>query len=295
MDVPNKLTHTKCPAFTRKKRQMYIAMKTNETVQTFKGRKCDVKVATREGTHATSIVDIEHVQEGIKTNETEHVQTLQSPHSDVKVDILEGTEGILVGHVELNPTEYLQHFPENECIIAAIPDYTFYPKNNDKQALMKNKFRVTIKHTLENSEDLAFIRVRHGDIHKGNQFEVIPHKDNKPKGSEVYWEADISNIIITTTHFSQFLCTSCKVICDTRLVAFVTGTIREIDLSCQIAESVLFMCPLQFTTREYKMVSEVPHQKMMQICFWTAYFPGSDMGPFLVCLYCLHSDLVFSE
>ncbi len=212
-DVSDIVPHTKYPAFMHKKRQMYLASKTNGM--------------------------------GV---------TLQGPHSDVQIDLLQGTQGTIVGHVELNPQAFLQHIPESECLIAAIPDYTFYSKYNHKLSLIKHKFKITIRHTLENPEDLPYIRVRHGDIYKGTQFELIPHKDDNPAGNEIYWEADINNIIITTTHFSQFLCTSCKIICDTRLVAFVTGTIREID-SCRIAESVLFMCPLQFTTKDYKMVS----------------------------------------
>ncbi len=178
---------------------------------------------------------------------------LQGPNSDVEVEVLQAIQGTLVGHVQLNPEAFLKHIPETECLIAAIPDYNFYPQHNRKESSGKPRFKITLKHTIENPDDLKYIQVRHGNIYTGTNFEIIPHTDNNPEGRDIYWEADINNIAITTTHFSQFLCTSCKVICDTRLVAFVTGAVRKIN-SCRIADIVLFMCPLQFTTEDYKKV-----------------------------------------
>ncbi len=178
---------------------------------------------------------------------------LQGPNSDVRVEILQAADGILVGHVELNPNAFLQHIPKSECLITAIPDYKFYPQQSSKDIRPKPLFKITLKHTLENPDDLKYIQVRHGDIYTDTTFEKIPHKDNNPERRDIYWEADKNNIMITTTHFSQFLCTSCKIVCDTRLVAFVTGAVRKVNAS-QIAENVLFLCPLQFTTQDYKMV-----------------------------------------
>ncbi len=180
--------------------------------------------------------------------------TLKGPCSDVQIDILNGTHGTLVGHVELNPYQYLEHIPDNECIITAIPDFEFISKTYTKENSCNPKFQIKLKHTLQEVEDLNYIKVRHGDIYKGIPFDLIPHKDNSPEGSEIFWEADIDYITITTTHFSQFLCTSCKVVCDTSLVAVVTGTMKEIN-STRIAESVLFMCPPQYVTNDYLKVS----------------------------------------
>ncbi len=181
-----------------------------------------------------------------------HPITLKGPSSDVEVHILSGTFGTLVGHVELDPVPYLKYIPKNECIIAAIPDFEF----STAVGIQTPQFQIKLRHTLQSAEDLNYIQVRHGDIRQNKNFELIPHKDDNPKRSEIFWEADINFITITTTHFSQFLCTSCKKVCDTRLVAYVTGAIKEIPGSCTIAETVLFMCPHQFTTKDYETVSQ---------------------------------------
>ncbi len=180
--------------------------------------------------------------------------TLRGPVSDVQVDILSGAYGTLVGHVELNPKQFLDYIPTNECIITAIPDFAFIPKTDTKENSQNHKFQIKLRHTLGNKEDLKYIQVRHGNIYKGTNFELIPNKENNQEGSEIFWEADINFITITTTHFSQFLCTSCKMECDTKMVAFVSGVLKDIN-STTIAESVLFFCPLQYATKDYQKVS----------------------------------------
>ncbi len=190
----------------------------------------------------------------LATTVSGHPVTLRGPSSDVKVDIPGGIHGILVGHVELNPGLFLQYIPQNECIITAIPDFKFTATKEIEHTLKRPKFQIRLKHTIDNVEDLKYIRVRHGDIHKDIDFDLIPHNDNNPEGNEIYWEADINFITITTNGFSQFLCTSCKKLCDTRLAAFVSGAMKDLG-SCIVAETVLIISPLQFTTKDYKLVS----------------------------------------
>ncbi len=184
--------------------------------------------------------------------------TLKGSYSDVQIDVPRGMHGTLVGHVDLNPKKYLEQIPENECIIAAIPDFTFITNENTQKtsSVKRPKFQLKVRHTLESMDDLKYIRVRHGDIHNDIKFELIPQKDNNQEQSEIFWEADTDFITITTTHFSQYLCTSCKIVCDTKLIALVTGSIHEID-STRIAESVIFLCPLQYNTKDYQKVSNL--------------------------------------
>ncbi len=189
----------------------------------------------------------------IATTANGHNITLQQPYSDVQVEMLNGTHGTLTGHIELDPLPYLKYIPENECIITAIPNFTFSQNQNIED--LKPRFRIKIRHIIgENGteEDLKHIHVRHGDIRHGI-FTFIPHKDNNSEGSQTFWEADINYITITTTHFSQFLCTSCKTICDTRLMTLVSGAVKEFS-ALMIAECALFVCPLQFSTKDYKLV-----------------------------------------
>ncbi len=188
---------------------------------------------------------------------------LQRSTSDVQVGIPGGCFGTIKGHIELEPAMFLESIPKNECLIAPIPDMTFISHgsyNDDKLMEINNlPFTLKIRHNVTNVNHLKYIRVRHGDIHKGIPFQILPRKDTKEDGSDVqlpdsYWEADASNITITTLHFSQFLCISCKKTCDDTLVAFVTGNIKQCGQD-DIADIKLFLCPSLYNIMDYKTVS----------------------------------------
>ena len=192
-------------------------------------------------------------QNHITTTSTGEGLTLQGPCSDVTIEILPGTYGTLTGYVELDPRKYI-HYVKDECYITAIPDFEFFPSvNHGNQTKQQQRFRIKMKHCITNEEDLKDIRVRHGDIHKGQKFQLVPHRNSVDDNCEMFWEADMNYIIITTTHFSQYLCTTCNKICDTKILAFLTGAIKPLGRRT-LAETVLFLCPPQFGTRDYKMV-----------------------------------------
>ncbi len=176
---------------------------------------------------------------------------LKLPGSDVRIEISKGEYGTLQGYVECDPTEYLDHIPDDECLVAPIADFTFSPFKA-KRSNNAGEMKIHLKHTIKNEEDIKYLRVRKGNIHKGDSFEIIPHKSSAA-GSKTYWEADTNGLTITARHCTQFLCTSCKKNCDNNLQAFVTGAIKGPDES-KFAEVRLFLCPSLYHIEDYKSV-----------------------------------------
>ncbi len=180
---------------------------------------------------------------------------LQDPASDVSVIIPDGLCGTLKGHIETDPTDYLHAIGTNDCLIAPIPDFTFERKDTLRP---KPRFKIRMKHALKSMLDLVYIRVKHGDIHKGQPFRLIPRKPWN--GSEdvdimdMYWEADREYITITTSHFSQFVCTSCKMTCGDDLQVFVYGNMKDVA-NDKIADLKVFLCPMLFKILDFKEVS----------------------------------------
>ncbi len=153
----------------------------------------------------------------------------------------------------------MESIPEHECLIAPIPDLTFIAHGAEEVNKKAFPFTILMKHNVSNKSHLGHIRVRHGDIHKGIAFQLIPRKGEFSKEStlpESYWEADEKYIKITTTHFSQFICTSRRKTCDDKLQAFVYGNIKECGQN-NIADIKLFLCPSLYQIMDYKTVSLV--------------------------------------
>ena len=194
--------------------------------------------------------------EYIATSVTGARTTLQHPNSDVRLEIPDGLIGAVKGTINLDPKPYLQHIPPSECLIAPIPDYTAYTRHTDVRSEEISTFKIRLRHIITNENDLKFIRVRHGDIHKDKAFIPIPNKCNAQDWDEAFWEADTEYIIITTRHFSQFLCTSCKVLCDNNVQAFVFGTLRDIPRSGVEVDMKVFLCPALFRLTDYRKVCD---------------------------------------
>ena len=177
---------------------------------------------------------------------------LQDPASDVGVIIPKGVYGTLKGHIETDPTDYLHIIGKKECLIAPIPDFTF---DRTDRMLTKPRFKIRMKHALTNKYNLNCIRVLHGDIHKGKLFEDIPRRGAfMSQYFDAFWEADGEYITITTSHFSQFICRSCKMTCGDDLQTFVYGNMRDVG-NDKIAEVKVFLCPPLFKIMDFKEVS----------------------------------------
>ncbi len=124
-----------------------------------KGQNLDL---SQHGTVATNTCEPDVIiKKGYKDHIAKYIAdttcTLELPRSDIRVIIPAGINGLFTGYIELDPTPYLQSIPENECLIAPIPAFTFNENWKIPSPHRKNlpKFQIKLKHTVNEKEDLT--------------------------------------------------------------------------------------------------------------------------------------------
>ena len=166
---------------------------------------------------------------------------LQGPNSDVKLYIPQRLHGFVSGHIHTDPTPFLQFIPESECLVSPIVEYNwnaFQNKLNDDVC-----YKIVVPHCIRNSCDLQSIKVRHGDIHKNLPFLESSHFDVHEKQIDIY-----------AKHFSQFICTSCKQVCQAEAEIFVFGSITPLLHPPVSAAVRLYISSTLYETRDLNKV-----------------------------------------
>ena len=146
---------------------------------------------------------------------------LQYPYSDVSLTVPPGVHCTIIGCIHTHDYDLLNEIPEDECLIAPIPDYTCFLK---QKAPMKDIFEIKIPHCIQNTKRLSSILVRKGDIHKNIPFQVIPRKTPFTPATQTCYEVDECFITVYTSWFSQFICTSCNKECDREIHGKLYGS-----------------------------------------------------------------------
>ncbi len=182
--------------------------------------------------------------------------------SDVTVAMPLGARGSISGTVHTDAKPFLDHIPDDECLVAPIPDFHLGTDTETNSG----RFVMKVPHCL-NSSDLSSVVVRHGDIHKGKAFAKIPRCDNEteanswmngpangsPAPYSFYW-VDDENIWICTQGFSQFICTSCKYECRGQGQAFIFGKVAGESWPAPVASVRLYMCSPLHRIEDYRKV-----------------------------------------
>ena len=142
---------------------------------------------------------------------------LQGPGSDVQLHIPEGLHGFISGHAHTDPTPFLDHIPESDCLVSPIAEYNC----SFTSSCPKRLFEIIVPHCVRNQEFSQHIRVWHGDTHNKTPF--------LDKSTFV---VDEKYIKIQTYGFSQFFCTipGCQESCYGNPKAFIFGRITNIRI-----------------------------------------------------------------
>ena len=182
--------------------------------------------------------------------------TLQDRDSQVSVDVPEGIEGSIWQKVHTNISVFQQVIAdEKECM--AGPVVELYSKTRNGETLSnKHQYRIKIPHCLKTEEQLSLVKVRCGNIHGNIPFEEISRGcDANETGP--YFEVNKSHIIIFTTHFSQFVCSTCSKTCDC-IMAFPFGSlILTEDNNMTTASVKVILCPSLYNIEDFWKVSRI--------------------------------------
>ena len=126
----------------------------------------------------------------------------------------------------------------------------------EKHCLTNTSTESKFPHCLKTDEQLSLVKVRCGNIQRNIPFEEISRgiyaKDTGP-----YFEVDNTHIIIFTTHFSQFVCSTCSKACDC-IMAFPFGSlILTEDNNMTTASVTVILCPSLYNIEDFWKVSSI--------------------------------------
>ena len=172
---------------------------------------------------------------------------LQGPDSGAKLHVPSGLDGFISGHMHLDANPFLQFIPESECLVSPIVEYIWSPSEGKESVPW---FKIKIPHCVTKYDDLKTIKVRHGDIHKSLPFVELPT-------ITCHFDVDTNHIIIYTQHFSQFICTSCRKLCQAEAKAFIFGSISPFQYKPIRSTLKLYLCSPLYNLLDYKMVSNM--------------------------------------
>ena len=179
------------------------------------------------------------------------VGTLQGPDSDVILHIPESVNGVIIGCVHTSPSEFVGAIPEEECIIAPMTEYHYYPFS-EKEKLKNHNFIINIPHCLPEKSKQEFLKVRYSDANTGEKFIEVAryHKNIK---QDMFYMVDKNFINIHTPHFTKF-CPSCgqQYCCETAMV-FLFGNIQPSNLLSTVTFQP-FLCSFLYNIEDYRRV-----------------------------------------
>ncbi len=169
-----------------------------------------------------------------------------------------GTEGSLFFKVHTDPSPFLNHIPQDECLIAPILDCFVTTK---RALIAKAWFILQIPHCLSNKDfDAESVVVRKGNVDFSNvpfQKLVLCQRENDGflHNYESFYLLDVNNILIYVKSFSQFVCTSCKLVCHGQGQAFVFGKIAKNTDVGTVTSLRLYTCSPLYIIKDYKEVN----------------------------------------
>lgn len=177
---------------------------------------------------------------------------LQGDESDVSLAIPAGAQGVYISRVHTDHSWFDNVIPKHECFIG--PPVEVEHLNAAKNHKDTHHYVLSIPHSVSDKYLWKHIRVRHGNLHKSGSFTIVSRKMVEDE-ADTWFEVDDKFIKIHTSHFSQFICTSCKESCSASVMAFVLARLRHIrEVMETSVEIKTYLCSSLYKIRDYRKV-----------------------------------------
>ena len=159
-------------------------------------------------------------------------------------------------NIHLSRSLFTGVIPENECLVAAIPEFHSFPE----KTLPADKFyKIRLEHCLKSAEERKWLVVRQGCAKTGQKFEEICHFP-QATGDAAFFDVDECYVTIYTHHFTEFICTVCKKVCEQRARMFIFGSLKQVNQSTQVTVRP-YMCSSLYSTDIFRKVTSLPPAK----------------------------------
>ncbi len=190
----------------------------------------------------------------IATLSNGEAEILQGEDSDVKLTIPGGLEGPVIGHVHTHTQAILEQIPEEECLIAPVPEYH---SDNICKGSQGNLFKIVIRHCA--GQEFRKIIVRCGDFHNNVPFTPVPKKTKFTPNEGNHFTVDSEYISIYTSHFCQFVCTLCGIVCTGEVQVLLYGSSFLINQDTLVHLSMLYLCGPLYSIKDFRKVRKTHH------------------------------------
>ncbi len=205
----------------------------------------------------------------------EDSRVLHMNNSQVTVTTPAGTQGSVSCLVHTDPMLFLKQIPENECLISPVVDCQLSAdsKTYEKWLELRIPFCQNV--------DADCVTVRHGNIYATpfQCFEKMARGSQNTEQVSSYFLVENQNIVVYTKTFSQFICTSCELVCEGQGQAFVFGKIVENTVVGPVTSLRLYTCSPLYIMEDYRQVTP-----FITITKW-GYFLGEKSVDELICCF----------
>ena len=151
--------------------------------------------------------------------------------------------------IHLDRTQFAEVIPNNECLVAAIPEFHSFPE----RTLPDNKFyQIKLEHCLKSAEERKLLIVRQGSVRTRDKFEEI-HYFPQATRDTAFYEVDERYITIYTHHFTEFICTVCNKVCEQKARLLIFGSLNRVNDSTKVTVRP-FMCSSLYSIDIFRQV-----------------------------------------
>ena len=173
------------------------------------------------------------------------------PSPSVNLQIPDATETrYFSANIHLDRSLFAEVIPDNECLAAAIPEFHSFP---EKTLAADQFYQIKLEHCLKSAEERKWLVVRQGCVQTGQKFEEIPHFPQATRDTAFY-EVDEQYITIYSHHFTEFICTVCKKVCEQRARMFIFGSLKHVNDSTNVTVRP-YICSSLYSTDIFRKVA----------------------------------------
>ena len=178
---------------------------------------------------------------------------LKAPNSDVTLEVMKDVKAAITHHIYTNYEDIKSALPGHECLVSPIVHFSVQDCQQNP-AHFPFKFKARFPHCLQTESDLAFVKVRCGNIFQQRSLKEVPKGD--PESSAVpCYSIDGQFITLYTNHFCDVVCSIEEKICHKSLVILPFGYLSAHKEDCQTYVKVkVFVCSYLYSIPDYYLV-----------------------------------------
>ena len=175
---------------------------------------------------------------------------VQGPNSETLLHVPEGVFAALLGNIHTNSSNFSQHIPQDDCLVAPICEYHLQPfigRTLPHSAV----YKLQVPHIVRDLSVRKHVRVRYGDLHSNAVLPVYQLENDK-------FEIDEKYVTIYATHFSGYIVTAEGINCCSKSANMLTfGLLANNPEEGPLVTVKIYLSSILSKIKDYQEVSEI--------------------------------------